>query len=91
MGACELLKMSSVVKMLMEASGLLKKSSVVRAAMLHPRQGRSSHSERLVLLMLLGMSSVERAALRAAERVPRTMGRQHGEAVRPVECCCCSC
>ena len=41
--ASELLKMSSVVMMLVEASGPLKRSSVVRAAMLRLREGQSSH------------------------------------------------
>ena len=42
-----------LVGRLLEASGLLKVSSVVRAARLHLRRGRSSRLNGLVLLLLL--------------------------------------
>ena len=50
--ASGLLKMSSVVR-LVEASRLLKMSSVVRAARLHLRRGRSSQLNGWDLLLLL--------------------------------------
>ena len=50
--ASRLLKMSSVVR-LVEASGMLKMSSVVRAARLHLRRGRSSQLNGWELLLLL--------------------------------------
>ena len=49
--ASGLLKMSSVVR-LVEASGMLKMSSVVRAARLHLRRGRSSQLNGWELLLL---------------------------------------
>ena len=50
--ASGLLKMSSVVR-LVEASGMLKMSFVVRAARLHLRRGRSSQLNGWELLLLL--------------------------------------
>ena len=52
MEASGLLKMSSVMR-LVEASGMLKMSSVVRAARLHLRRGRSSQLNGWELLLLL--------------------------------------
>ena len=46
-------KGSMLVGRLVEASGLLKMSSVVRAARLHLRRGRSSQLNGWVLLLLL--------------------------------------